>query len=123
MTLALTGGSIVPATRTDIVLRCDEQLRHCFGSEISRHGEVPYLVAPQISEFSWPISLVPISGDQDPAVLAYFGQKCFVSGSDVRGYILLVDAISNASSVQLVLNFRTIPVFVKVEGKVRQPFP
>jgi hypothetical protein len=59
---------------------------------------------------------MPVCGDQDPRVLADFGQEGLVGGSRIWPHILLVGAISNASSVELVLNLWTIPVFVEVEG-------
>ena len=66
---------------------------------------------------------MPIGGDENPAVLANLGQEGLVGRPHVGRDVLLVDAISNASPVELFGNFWTIQVFVKVESKIRQPLP
>lgn len=113
---------IVPATGANIVLCCDQQFSHRGRSQIAGHGEVSNFIATKVRYLSGPVTLMPVGSDKNPSVLPNFRQKGFVNGSDVRGDILLVEAIPNASSVELVLDFRTVPVFVKIKGEVRQPF-
>ncbi len=51
----------------------DQQFCHGFGTQVSRHDEVPDSVSSQVGNLSWAISLVPVGGDQDPAVLTDLG--------------------------------------------------
>ena len=83
---------------------------------------MPHLVAPQVGNFSWSVTLMPVCGDQHPTVLADFGQEGFVGGSDIWLYVLLINAMSNVSSAELIENFRTVPILIEVEGEIRQPF-
>jgi hypothetical protein len=79
------------------------------------------LVASKISYLSWTIALMPICSDEYPTPLANFGKEGFVGRACVRGDVLLVDAIAGPASIKLVNHLGAIPVFVKVEGEVRQP--
>jgi hypothetical protein len=64
---------VIPATGADIVLCIDQQFCHGFGAQVSGHDEVSYSVSPHVGNFSWTISLVPVGGDQDPALFTNFG--------------------------------------------------
>jgi hypothetical protein len=64
---------------------------------------------------------MPVSGNEDPAVASDLWKKCFVGRADICGDVLLVDAIANTGSIELVYDFRAIPVFIKVESEIRQP--
>jgi hypothetical protein len=55
-------------------------------------------------------------------VLADFGQEGFVGCPDIWRYVLLINAMSNVGSAELIENFRTIPILIEVEGEIRQPF-
>jgi hypothetical protein len=59
---------------------------------------------------------MPVGGDEYPAVLANLGQEGSVGRPHVGRDVLLVDAISNASPVELFGDFWTVPIFVKVES-------
>jgi hypothetical protein len=83
---------------------------------------MPHFVASKISNFSWPVTLVPVRSDQRPTVLADFGKEGFVGCSHIWRYVLLVDAMSNVGSAELIENFRTVPILIEVEGEIRQPF-
>jgi hypothetical protein len=123
MTLALNRRFIISATGANIILNRHQKLCHRSRSQIARHRKVSNLVESQVGDLSWSVTLMPVSGDEYPSALTDLGKKGFVGGSDIRRDILLVDAISNASSVELVLDFGTVPVLIKVEGEIRQPFP
>jgi hypothetical protein len=64
---------VVPATGADVVLCSDQQFCHGLGTQVSRHDEVPDSVSSQVGNLSWTISLVPVGGDQYPAVLTDLG--------------------------------------------------
>jgi len=55
-------------------------------------------------------------------VLADFGQEGFVGGSDIWRYVLLINAMSNAGSAELIENLRTVPILIEIKGEIRQPF-
>ncbi len=38
---------VVPAAGTNVVFRCDKELRHCLGAQVSWHHKMPDLVAPE----------------------------------------------------------------------------
>jgi len=84
---------------------------------------VPNVVPTEIRNLSRTISLMPICGYQDPAVTSNLRKECLVGCSNISGYILLVDAVADTGSVELIYDFGAIPVFVKVESKIRQPSP
>jgi hypothetical protein len=81
------------------------------------------VVPTEIRNFSWTISLMPICGYQNPAVTSNLRKEPLVGCSDISGYILLVDAVADTGSVELIYDFGAVPVFVKVEGEIRQPSP
>jgi hypothetical protein len=83
---------------------------------------MPDLVASQVGDFSGSVPLVPVCGDQHPAVLADFGQEGFVGGSHIWRDVLLINSMSNVSSAELIENFRTVPILIEVKGEIRQPF-
>jgi hypothetical protein len=49
-------------------------------------------------------------------------KKRFVGGPGVWPYVLFIDSVPNARTTELFYDLGTVPVLVKVEGKVRQPF-
>ena len=64
---------------------------------------------------------MPIGGNQNPAALANSWKKGLVGGTGVGGDILLIDAIADTVLVKLIDYLGAIPIFVEVEGEVRQP--
>ena len=82
---------------------------------------MPYFIATEIGYFAGAVALVPIGGDQNPAALTDFGEDRFIGRARVRGDILLVDAIADAALVELIDDLRAVPIFVEVEGEIRQP--
>ena len=44
-----------------------------------------------------------------------------VRRANIPGYVLFVYPVADARFIEFAYDFRTVPVFVKVEGKVRQP--
>jgi len=66
---------------------------------------MPDFVSAQIGYFSGAVALMPISSDEHPTVLADLGQEGLVGRPDVGRDVLFVDAISNASPVELFGNF------------------
>lgn len=110
------GRIVVTATSSNIILRCDKKFCHGFRAEIRRHNNVPHFVASYVRNLSWPVTLMPVSGDQNPSTTANFRKKGLVRCPGVRRNILFVNAISDACSVELVGDFGTIPILVKVEG-------
>lgn len=83
---------------------------------------MPDFVAAKVGDFSWSITLVPVCCDQYPAVFADLRQEGFVGCSDVWSYVLLIDAISNVGSAELIENFGAVPILIEVKGEIRQPF-
>lgn len=59
---------------------------------------------------------MPIGSDEHPTMLANLRQEGLVGRPHVGRDVLLIDAISNASPVELFGDFWTIPIFVKVES-------
>lgn len=49
-------------------------------------------------------------------------QDGFVGCSDVWLYVLLINAVSNVSSAELIENFGAVPILIEVKGEIRQPF-
>jgi hypothetical protein len=78
-------------------------------------------MSANISDFSRPISLVPVGGNNNPAVPTDEGKKSFIWNSDVWSHVLLVNAIADATAMKLVYDFGAVPVFVKIESWIRQP--
>jgi hypothetical protein len=78
-------------------------------------------IAAKIGDFAWTIALMPVCSNQNPAAFADLWEKSFVGSAGVGGYILLVDAVANAASMKFIEDLGAVPVFVEVEGEVRQP--
>ena len=55
-------------------------------------------------------------------MFADFRQESLVGGSDIWPHVLLIDAISNVGSAELIENFGAVPILIEVEGEVRQPY-
>jgi len=83
---------------------------------------MPDLVASQVGNLSWSVALVPVCGDQHPTVLADLGQEGFVGCSYIWRNVLLINAMPNVSSAELIENFRTVPILIEVKREIRQPF-
>ena len=113
---------VVPTTCADVILCSDQEFRHRFGSEVSWHDKMPDFVAPEVRDLSWAVALMPVSGDQNPSALADSWKEGCVERPDIGRDILFVYAISKTSFVELVNNFRAVPILVEVKGEIRQPF-
>jgi hypothetical protein len=112
---------VVATTGADVVFRRCKQFGHSLRSEISWHHEVSDFVTAEIGGLAWTIALMPVCGNQNPAALADLRKKRFVCRARVGSYVLLVDAVPNAASMKFLDDLGAVPVFVKIEGEVRQP--
>ena len=82
---------------------------------------MPNPVSSNISNFSRTVALMPIGGNEYPAVSAYLRKKSIVGGSDVGSHILFVDAVTNPGLVEFGLYLRTVPIFIEVESITTLP--
>ena len=114
------GRVVVAAAGADVVFR-DEQSSHSLCAQVSWHHEMPDFAPSEIVDFAWTIALMPVFSNQNPAAFADLWEKSFVGSAGVGSYILLVDAVANAASMKFIEDLGAVPVFVEVEGEVRQP--
>lgn len=112
---------VVATAGANVIFRSDEQFSHSLCAQVSWHHEMSDFVAAQIGDFAWTIALMPVCGDQNPATLADLWEQSFVGGASVGGDVLFINAVANAAFMKFFDDLGAVPVFVKVEGEVRQP--
>lgn len=69
---------IVTAASANVVLRFHKELRHCFRAQVSGHHKVLHHVTTKVRTLPRAISLMPVGGNEDPAVLSNLWEEGFV---------------------------------------------